>query len=334
MDGFGVLFSLLVSTGGTLGLLSMLGAGKALESATAMYTLSGGLLVLAGAVAVYAALGDKATKALVQCGAALTGMTLAVLAMRPFIKTGAMDAAWTMNTIAGGLLKLSVGCALFALVPWRALGSAAVALGSLFAVLLVGGGLAAKFPPLTIALTALGKAFGDFGAGAVKLVGSMAVLGVLSMFAGPICQAIIGAAPDITNALISNGYCSVRNHYSVCRAAGRSTGCTCDCSLYHHRYPVGKHLGDDETCTGRSMGGNLPDGLVHTFSLSAQFEWVNPFAPFMDELKRGDSFMAGLYQMIFQDGKKATEGLADGVSDQEATKEAADAAQANARDCN
>ena len=51
----------------------------------------------------------------------------------------------------------------------------------------------------------------------------------------------------------------------------------------------------------------------------------------MDELKRGDSFMAGLYQMMFQDGKKATEGLADGVSDQEATKEAADAAQANAQ---
>ena len=51
----------------------------------------------------------------------------------------------------------------------------------------------------------------------------------------------------------------------------------------------------------------------------------------MDELKNGDSVMAGLYQMLFQGGKKATEGLAEGVSDQEAAKEAADAAQANAQ---
>ena len=338
MDGFGVLFSLLVSTGGTLGLLSMLGAGKALESATAMYTLSGGLLVLAGAVAVYAALGDKAWNALVQCGAALGGITVAVLAMS-LMKTGALDAAWTMNTIAGGLLKLSVGCALFALVPWRALASAAVALGSLFAVLLVGGGLAAKFPPLTIALTALGKAFGDFGAGAVKLAGSMAVLGILSMFAGPICQAIISAAPDITDALIVvvTSLCETiiacaeplaMALAALATALYKSIVILLE-NIWEMTKPAlndlwGKFTGWVDTKTGE-----LP-GLLKE-KISGMLQWLNPFAPFMDELKNGDSVMAGLYQMLFQGGKKATEGLAEGVSDQEAAKEAADAAQANAQ---
>ena len=46
--------------------------------------------------------------------------------------------------------------------------------------------------------------------------------------------------------------------------------------------------------------------------------WINPFAPFLDELEHGDSFMAGLYQQMTGTGKYATEGVAKGVADKTA----------------
>ena len=49
--------------------------------------------------------------------------------------------------------------------------------------------------------------------------------------------------------------------------------------------------------------------------------WINPFAPFLDELEHGDSIMAGLYQQMTGTGKYATEGLADGVADKTANAE-------------
>ena len=56
---------------------------------------------------------------------------------------------------------------------------------------------------LSAGLTVLGTAFDKFASGALKLTGAMAIIGVLSMFAGPICTAIINAAPDIQDALIA-----------------------------------------------------------------------------------------------------------------------------------
>ena len=60
--------------------------------------------------------------------------------------------------------------------------------------------------------------------------------------------------------------------------------------------------------------------------------WINPFAPFLDELEHGDSFMAGIYQQMTKTGKYATEGVAEGVADKDANtkveKAAEDAANA------
>ena len=56
--------------------------------------------------------------------------------------------------------------------------------------------------------------------------------------------------------------------------------------------------------------------------------WINPFAPFLDELAHGDSFMAGLYQQMTGTGKYATEGLADGIADKEANAKVKDATDA------
>lgn len=53
--------------------------------------------------------------------------------------------------------------------------------------------------------------------------------------------------------------------------------------------------------------------------VSAQ-TFVLPFADILDELKNGDSFMAGIYQQFANAGKNATEGFENGTNDAEANK--------------
>lgn len=64
---------------------------------------------------------------------------------------------------------------------------------------------------LTDALDALADVFSSFAKAALMLTVASAAFGILAMFAGPICQAIIGAAPDIGEALIVliNTLCNV-----------------------------------------------------------------------------------------------------------------------------
>ncbi len=172
------------------------------DGAASILTISSAMLVLAGAVAIYARLGDAALGAMVKCGVALAGMGVAVFALSK-LQGDALQAAWVISTLSGGMIKLAAACAIFNFVKWGSLLSAGVALGGLIAVLLGAGALNSVFPMLSAGLTVLGTAFDKFASGALKLTGAMAIIGVLSMFAGPICTAIINAAPDIQEALIA-----------------------------------------------------------------------------------------------------------------------------------
>ena len=197
--GFGAVMLSLTALGGIVGILGNLQAANA---ATSMLTIAGSMLVLAGAVAVYAKLGDDAWSGLVKCAAALSGLTL-FTALLSTLKGDALQAAWTISTLSGGLIKLAAACAVFNFVNWTALAAAGVALSGLIAILFGAGALASKFPLLIAGFSALGTAFSKFASGALKLTGAMAILGILSFFAGPICQAIVNAAPDIEAALIA-----------------------------------------------------------------------------------------------------------------------------------
>ena len=305
-------------------------AAKA-DGAVAIMTISSAMLVLAGAVAVYAKLGDDAWLALLKVGAALGGMTIAVVGLGR-VKGDALNAAWVINTLSTGMIKLAAACLIFNMVNWQSLAAAGIALGGLIAILMGAGWLATKLPMLSAGFTILGTAFDKFASGALKLAGAVAILGVLSMFAGPICQAIVGAAPDIEEALVSviNVLCSV-----IVRCAE----------------PLGKALGtlgliivDAITVFIAGMWVRIKpalDDLWGKFTgwVKTQFEnfdllglignsWINPFAPFLDELAHGDSFMAGLYQQLTGTGKYATEGLADGIADKEANAKVKDATDA------
>lgn len=197
--GFGAVMLSLTALGGIVGILGNLQAANA---ATSMLTIAGSMLVLAGAVAVYAKLGNDAWSGLAKCAIGLAEMFLAVAALSVF-KADALQAAWTISTLSGGLIKLAAACAVFNFVNWTALAAAGVALSGLIAILFGAGALASKFPLLIAGFSALGTAFSKFASGALKLTEAMAILGVLSFFAGPICQAIVNAAPDIEAALIA-----------------------------------------------------------------------------------------------------------------------------------
>lgn len=192
----------LIKVAAGLTALSVVSQMSGVDGAASILTMSSAMLVLAGAVAIYARLGDAALGAMVKCGVALAGMGVAVFALSK-LQGDALQAAWVISTLSGGMIKLAAACAIFNFVKWESLLSAGVALGGLIAVLLGAGALNSVFPMLSAGLTVLGTAFDKFASGALKLTGAMAIIGVLSMFAGPICTAIINAAPDIQDALIA-----------------------------------------------------------------------------------------------------------------------------------
>lgn len=208
--GFVAIEACLLSLFAVVGLLSGRNAASMAACATAMLTISGAMLVLAGAVAVYARLGDSAVDALFKCGVSVAGMAVAIWGLSK-LKGDALNAAWVINTLSGGLIKLAAACVIFNLVNWQSLATAAVTISGLIAILMIAGRIESMCPLLAAGLKVLGESFDAFATGALKLAGAMAILGVLSMFAGPICQAIINAAPDIEQALVAviNMLCNV-----------------------------------------------------------------------------------------------------------------------------
>lgn len=172
------------------------------DGAASILTISSAMLVLAGAVAIYAALGNDAWVNFAKVAIGL-GEMMAAVALLARMSGEGLQAAWVINTLSGGMIKLAAACAIFNLVKWGSLLSAGVALSGMIAILLGAGALNSVFPMLSAGLTVLGTAFDKFASGALKLTGAIAVIGVLSMFAGPICTAIINAAPDIQEALIA-----------------------------------------------------------------------------------------------------------------------------------
>lgn len=200
----------LIKVSAGLTALSIASQAAGADGAMAIMAMSTAMLVLAGAVAVYEKLGDGAWSAMLKCGVALAGMYVAVFALSK-MSGDALQAAWTINTLSTGMIKLAAACVIFNVVNWDALKVAAVALGGLIAILFGAGWLATKLPVVSVGFTALATAFDKFASAALKLAGATAILGVLSMFAGPICQAIINAAPDIDQALVAviNMLCNV-----------------------------------------------------------------------------------------------------------------------------
>lgn len=237
-------------------------------SGAGIFLMASALGVLAGAVGLFAVMGDAAVNGLLKVGTALAALTAAshfatgsagagagILAMATalYVLAGAVERfasiqGWdlikggtsaalglvafctaltyisklnldkTLGIISKSMVTFSIALGMLSLavrgfdgVTLGQVGAALVTFGGAIGTVCIVAAAAGYFAPLAKGLEMMAKAFDHFGGGALKLAGAMAIFGVLSMFAGPVCTAIINAAPDITQALISmvNMICDV-----------------------------------------------------------------------------------------------------------------------------
>lgn len=310
------------------------------DGAASILTISSAMLVLAGAVAIYAALGNDAWVSFAKVAIGL-GEMMAAVALLARMSGEGLQAAWVINTLSGGMIKLAAACAIFNFVKWGSLLSAGVALSGMIAILLGAGALNSVFPMLSAGLTVLGTAFDKFASGALKLTGAMAVVGVLSMFAGPICTAIINAAPDIQEALIAvvkvlcNTIIECAEPIALALTALGTAAVVAIVKLLANLWEMIEPALDDlwSKFKGWCAEHNPFDpanwgGTSDKISTNAQIvqkSFWQPFADILDELKNGDSFAASIYQMFAGVGKNASEGVAKGQL--EGKKDATDASE-------
>jgi hypothetical protein len=310
------------------------------DGAASILTISSAMLVLAGAVAIYAALGNDAWVSFAKVAIGL-GEMMAAVALLARMSGEGLQAAWVINTLSGGMIKLAAACAIFNFVKWESLLSAGVALSGMIAILLGAGALNSVFPMLSAGLTVLGTAFDKFASGALKLTGAMAVIGVLSMFAGPICTAIINAAPNIQEALIAvvkvlcNTIIECAEPIALALTALGTAAVVAIVKLLANLWEMIEPALDDlwSKFKGWCAEHNPFDpanwgGTSDKISTNAQIvqkSFWQPFADILDELKNGDSFAAGIYQTFAGVGKNASEGVAKGQL--EGKKDATDASE-------
>lgn len=310
------------------------------DGAASILTISSAMLVLAGAVAIYAALGNDAWVSFAKVAIGL-GEMMAAVALLARMSGEGLQAAWVISTLSGGMIKLAAACAIFNFVKWGSLLSAGVALSGMIAILLGAGALNSVFPMLSAGLTVLGTAFDKFASGALKLTGAMAVIGVLSMFAGPICTAIINAAPDIQEALIAvvkvlcNTIIECAEPIALALTALGTAAIVAIVKLLANLWEMIEPALDDlwSKFKGWCAEHNPFDpanwgGTSDKISTNAQIvqkSFWQPFADILDELKNGDSFAAGIYQTFAGVGKNASEGVAKGQL--EGKKDATDASE-------
>lgn len=310
------------------------------DGAASILTISSAMLVLAGAVAIYAALGNDAWVNFAKVAIGL-GEMMAAVALLARMSGEGLQAAWVINTLSGGMIKLAAACAIFNFVKWGSLLSAGVALSGMIAILLGAGALNSVFPMLSAGLTVLGTAFDKFASGALKLTGAMAIIGVLSMFAGPICTAIINTAPDIQDALIAvvkvlcNTIIECAEPIALALTALGTAAIVAIVKLLANLWEMIEPALDDlwSKFKGWCAEHNPFDpanwgGTSDKISTNAQIvqkSFWQPFADILDELKNGDSFAAGIYQTFAGVGKNASEGVAKGQL--EGKKDATDASE-------
>lgn len=238
--------------------MSAFSAKTKFGSGAAILVMSTSLIVLAGAVGLFAVMGDAAIDGLIKVAAGLTALTIAssmstggvssgagilltasalyvlAVAVEKFaalnigeLLRGGISALLGLGSLVGGLVvftkfgvasaldglgsaMLKMSAALLILAPAikllgdadpKTVGQALQVFLDGMLITMLGGALLTAMPQLAVGLELLAKAFWNFAKSLGVIALATAAMGVLSMFAGPICQAIINAAPDIQEAL-------------------------------------------------------------------------------------------------------------------------------------
>ena len=196
----------------TLGLIELSAAmyvlGKnSMEStaaATAMVAMGAALIEMAAAINLLAGVDtEDLAKGILTMAAAL-GVLATGVGWLSASAAGITSIAGACLMLATALLILTPAFKGLASLSWQqALAGVTGMLG-----ILVGLGIVGSSPPIALGLQsvavsmiALAKAFSIFAGGLIKFSIAAALLGVLSIFAEPICQVIIDAGPKIEEAL-------------------------------------------------------------------------------------------------------------------------------------
>ena len=198
------------------GLQKVIVALTALTAASSLSTGSAGAGagILAMAAALYVLAGAVERFASIQGWDLIKGGTSAALGLVAFCTAltyiSKLNLDKTIGVISKSMVTFSIALGVLSLaihgfdgVTLGQVGAALVSFGGAIGIVCAVAAGVGYFAPLAKGLEMMAKAFDHFGGGALKLAGAMAIFGVLSFFAGPVCTAIINAAPDITQALIT-----------------------------------------------------------------------------------------------------------------------------------
>ena len=202
-DAIGALLTLEILLFGGGALLNWTWGDGGTAAAKSMLTMSAALIVLAGAVALYDRVGvESSVTGLLLVFSAIVTMAGGLWVVNT-LAPNAEKAASALITMSKALFVLAAACVAFNYVTPESLLSALEAIMITFVGLMVGGALVGKFPLVAAGINALTKAFSAFGKALKDMGIGMLIIGVLSLFAGPLCQAIINSADDIGQALVA-----------------------------------------------------------------------------------------------------------------------------------
>lgn len=187
-----------------------LNQGGVLSASVGLIAMSAALTVIAGVIDRFASINLlSAIQGLVVFGATLGGLVIALTSLTA-LGPGLTVAASALGKVSLSMMGIAAAFMMFGTLDFGTIvgGTLAVVavLGALIGVGAIVGNIptiAAGLVALSTALSGLAKVFLSFAAAAASLALASVALGVLAMFAGPICQAIVGAAPDIGEALIA-----------------------------------------------------------------------------------------------------------------------------------
>lgn len=301
--------NLLVSAFKSFGEMNWTEIGKALTTAGASIgvfvlalNLAKGTLGAAVALTTMAAAVNLLVPAIKELGSlSLTEMGMALLAVAgAFTALGVAAAILAPLTPVIVALSLSISALALSIGALLALNSAAMFIGNLASSLTLFQNL--NFQVFIEALKSAAWLVVEFITGIIKGLAEVAstLATSIAKIIEAVCSAIVLSAPAIGEALYAAGTTLI----DVIIKLLDYIWVKCE--------PALNDLWDKFTGLVKKKAENF--SLLDLLGL----KWENPFAPFLDELEHGDSFMAGLYQQMTGTGKYATEGFANGETDKDA----------------
>lgn len=301
--------NLLVSAFKSFGEMNWTEIGKALTTAGASIgvfvlalNLAKGTLGAAVALTTMAAAVNLLVPAIKELGSlSLTEMGMALLAVAgAFTALGVAAAILAPLTPVIVALSLSISALALSIGALLALNSAAMFIGNLASSLTLLQNL--NFQVFIEALKSAAWLVVEFITGIIRGLAEVAstLATSIAKIIEAVCSAIVLSAPAIGEALYVAGTTLI----DVIIKLLDYIWLKCE--------PALNDLWDKFTGLVKKKAENF--SLLDLLGL----KWENPFAPFLDKLEHGDSFMSGLYQQMTGTGKYATEGFANGETDKDA----------------